>query len=75
MIFTCLVWELVQYLFCDYFTLNKTIIIYFWKVLSVSALIRRFDLLLLLPLSNNFAYQVALLITVEIIELLLCCTS
>lgn len=66
---------MVQYLFCDYFTLNKTIIIYFWKVLSVSALIRRFDLLLLLPLSNNFAYQVALLITVEIIELLLCCTS
>lgn len=66
---------MVQYLFCDYFTLNETIIIYFWKVLSVSALIRRFDLLLLLPLSNNFAYQVALLITVEIIELLLCCTS
>lgn len=66
---------MVQYLFCDYFTLNKTIIIYFLKVLSVSALIRRFDLLLLLPLSNNFAYQVALLITVEIIELLLCCTS
>lgn len=70
MIVTCIVQQLVQYLFCDYFTLNKNISIYLWKVLS--AQIRQFNLLLLLLISNNVAYQVALLIAVEITVTSLC---
>lgn len=55
----------VPLLLCDYFTSYKNISMYFWKVLSVSAQIRQYDQLLLLPISNNFAFQVALLSTVK----------